>query len=97
MNNVCTAFTTSSKGKTEERMNAIKEAGVAILNDPDLVAAIAGYIKLENFLRAFELYVDKETPALAKLAQSIGDASHDYCNAILDKTAETAGVALETG
>jgi hypothetical protein len=90
-NNICTAFTTSSKGNTEERANAIKDAGTAILNDPGLVAAIAGYIKLENFVRAFELYVDKENPALMRLAQSIGDVSHGYCRAILDKAAETAG------
>jgi hypothetical protein len=91
LNKICTAFTTSSKGKTEDRTNAIKDAGTAILNDPGLVDTIAGYIKPENFMRAFELYVDKENPALAALAQSIGDVSHDYCRAILDKAAETAG------
>lgn len=91
LNNICTAFTTSSKGKTEERTNAIQDAGTAISNDPDLVAAIAGYIKTENFMRAFELYVDKENPPLAALAHKIGDVSHDYCRAILDRAAETAG------
>jgi hypothetical protein len=91
LNNICTAFTTSSKGKTEERTNAIKDAGAAILRDPGLVAAIAGYIKPENFMRAFELYVDKEKPALAELALSMGDASHGYRDAILDKAAEAAG------
>jgi hypothetical protein len=91
LHNVCTAFTTSSKGRTEERTNAIKDAGTAILEDPNLIAAIAGYIKPENFTRAFEFYVDKEKPALAELARSIGDVSHGYCRAILDKAAETAG------
>jgi hypothetical protein len=42
-------------------------------------------------MRAFDLYVDKENPALAKLAQSLGDVVHDYCRAILDKAAEAAG------
>jgi hypothetical protein len=89
--NICTAFTTSSKGKTEERTNAIKDAGAAILNDPGLAVAIAGYIKPEHFMRAFELYVDKENPALAELAKNIGDISHGYCGSISDKAAETAG------
>jgi 5S rRNA maturation endonuclease (ribonuclease M5) len=91
IDNVCTAFTTSSKGKTEDRTNAIKEAGAAILADSDLVGTILGYIKSENFSKAFEIYVDRENPALAKLAESIGDVSHEYCRAILEKTAETAG------
>jgi hypothetical protein len=91
LNNVCTAFTTSSKGKIEDRTNAIKEAGAAILADSDLVGTIHGYIKSENFSKAFEIYVDRENPALAEFAESIGDVSHEYCRAILEKTAETAG------
>jgi hypothetical protein len=89
--NICTAFTISSKGKTEDRTNAVKDVGTAILNDPDLVDAVAAYIKSEHFVRAFELYVDKENPALAVLAKNIGDVSHDYCGSILDKAVETAG------
>ena len=88
---ICTAFTTSSKGKTEEKTNAIEEAGAAIISDPGLVSAVAEYIKGDCFLKAFELYVDKENPALAELARSIGDVTHGYCSAILDKSAETAG------
>ncbi|MDR2343908.1 MAG: hypothetical protein LBD86_05190 [Spirochaetaceae bacterium] len=91
LNYVCTAFITSSKGNTEDRTNAIKDSGAAFLNDPGLADAIGEYIKQENFLRAFELYVDRESPALAKLAQSSGDVSHSYCRAILDKARETAG------
>jgi hypothetical protein len=91
LNKICTAFTTSSKGNTEERTNAIKDVGTAILDDPDIVATIAGYIRNENFMRAFELYVDKENPRFVKLAKSIGDVSHSYCSAILDKAAEAAG------
>jgi hypothetical protein len=91
LNDVCTAFTTSSKGKLEERVNAVKQAGEIILNDPDIVGAIADYIKKENFIRAFEIYVDKVNPALSTLANSIGDVSHGYCLSILDRCQETAG------
>ncbi len=91
LNDVCTAFTTSSKGKVEERVNAVKETGEIIINDPGIVDAIADYIKTENFVRAFEIYVDKENLALATLAKSIGDVSHGYCRAILDRCQETAG------
>jgi hypothetical protein len=61
------------------------------MDDPALVDEAADYIKRENFVCAFELYVDKESPLLAKLAQNIGDISHEYCISILDKAAETAG------
>jgi hypothetical protein len=91
LNDVCTAFTTSSKGKVEERVNAVKEAGKIITNDPDIVGVIADYIKTENFVNAFEIYVDKENPSLSALAKSIGDVSHGYCRAILDRCQETAG------
>ena len=91
LNDVCTAFTTSSKGKVEERVNAVKDAGGIILNAPDIVSVIANYVKTENFVRAFEIYVDKESPALSTLAQSIGDVSHGYCRAILERCQETAG------
>ena len=76
LTSVCTAFIPSSKGKTEERTNAIEEVGAAILNDPDLICAAAEYIKADCFLKAFELYVDKENPLLAELAPSIADATH---------------------
>lgn len=91
LNNVCTAFTTSSKGKVEDRVNAVKEVGGIIINDPDIVPAITDYIKTENFISAFDIYVDKESPTLSALAMSIGDVSHGYCSAILDRCQETAG------
>lgn len=91
LNNVCTAFTTSNKGKVEERVNAVKQAGEIISNDPDIVDAIADYIKRENFVRAFEIYVDKVNPTLSALANSIGDVSHGYCHSILARCQETAG------
>ena len=88
---VCTAFATSSKGKVEDRVNAVKEAGELILSAPDIVTTIADYIKTENFVSAFEIYVDKENPSLSALAKSIGDVSHGYCSTILERCQETAG------
>jgi hypothetical protein len=91
LNDVCTAFTTSNKGKVEDRVNAVKEAGEIIINDPDIVNVIADYVKTENFVSAFEIYVDKVNPQLATLAKSIGDVSHGYCGFILQRCQETAG------
>jgi hypothetical protein len=91
LNDVCTAFTTSSKGKIENRVNAVKEAGEIIINDPGIVTAIANYIKTENFVNAFEIYVDKENPDLSALAKSIGDVSREYCIAIRERCQDTAG------
>ncbi len=91
LNDVCTAFTTSSRGKVEDRVNAVKEAGEIIINDPDIVSVIASYIRTEHFVGAFEIYVDKESPALSALAKSIGDVAHGYCSAILERCQETAG------
>ncbi len=91
LNDICTAFSTSSKGKVDDRVNAVKDAGNIILSDPDIVNDIAGYVNRENFLRAFEIYVDKVNPALSVLAKQIGDLSHGYCRSILDRCQETAG------
>lgn len=91
LSDICTAFTTSNKGKIEERSNAIKEAGRILEDNPEIVEAIANYIKKENFLRSFEIYIDRVAPELAQLAGSIGDVSHGYCTAILQKCQETAG------
>lgn len=91
LNNVCIAFSTSSKGKTEERSNAVRDVGTAILECPDIVDVIADYIKSENFVTAFDLYIDKTNLALAELAKRIGDVSHGYSRAIREKASEAAG------
>lgn len=91
LNNVCSAFTISSKGKTDERTNAIKEVGRIILDNTNLVDIVAGYIKPENFVMAFQMHVDKTAPTLISLAKEIGDVSHGYCQSILDNAVETAG------
>lgn len=89
---ICTAGSISSRGNTEERSIAVKEIGAYIGSNGDIVGAVSKYIKAENFVIAFQLYVDKNNPKLKQLANELGDLSHDYCNAILDKTATTAGL-----
>ncbi|MDR0706883.1 MAG: hypothetical protein LBF60_03270 [Treponema sp.] len=91
LNNVCAALIISSKGKTDDRTNAIKEIGRLIFNNANLADTIAGYIKPDNFVTAFQMYVDKTAPALITLAKEIGDVAHGYCQSILDNAAETAG------
>jgi len=91
LSDICTALIPSSKGKVEDRVNAVRNVGNIILGDPDIVKEIAGYIKKENFIKAFEIYVDKVNPQLSALAKQIGDISHDYCRSILDRCQETAG------
>lgn len=91
LHDICIAFSTSSKGKVDDRVNAVKDAGNILLSDPDIVGVIAGYIHKENFLRAFEIYVDKVNPALSVLAKQVGDLSRGYCSSILDRCQETAG------
>lgn len=90
---ICKAGSTSSKsGKIDERSNAVKEVGRIICNDGNIVDIIAGYIKPENFVTAFQIYVDRTAPMLNDLAVAMGDNSHSYCEAILDKVAETSGL-----
>ena len=89
--NICSAITPSSKGKVEERINAVKEVGGIFVSDPDIVDNIANYIETANFLTAFESYVDNVNPTLAALAKQIGDVSHGYCRSILDRCQETSG------
>ncbi|MHC1719234.1 MAG: hypothetical protein AB9844_00820 [Clostridiaceae bacterium] len=92
LNYVCLAGSTSSKSnKTEERTNAIKEVGRIILANSEIVATIANYIKPVNFLMAFQMYVKKSAPTLVSLANELGDADR-YCQAILGKAVETAGL-----
>lgn len=91
LNNICTAFSTSSKGNIEERTSAVKETGKIFHNNSAIVKKLASYIKTENFIKAFEIYVDKENTSLSKLAESIGDVSHEYCRVILNHCQEAAG------
>ena len=93
LNKICLAGSTSSKsGRSEERSNTIKEVGQFILNNDGLPDTVASYIRPEIFVTAFQIYVDMAAPALVLLAKEVGDVSHGYCQAILGKTAETAGL-----
>jgi hypothetical protein len=91
LNNVCLAFIISSKGKTDDRTNAIKEIGRFILDNANLVNTVANYIKPDYFVMAFQIYVDRTASALITLAEEIGDVAHGYCQSILDNAVETAG------
>jgi len=88
---VCVAGSISSKGKVEERSNAVKDVGTLILSNNMIVDMISGYIKPENFVTAFKIYVDETAPKLRELAESVGDVSGSYCSAVKDKVSETAG------
>jgi len=90
LNYICTAFSISSKGKVEERANAVMEVGRILLEDGQIANAVVRYIKSDCFIRAFEIYVDKENTALNRLAEGIGDYTRGYCSVIRDKAIETA-------
>ncbi|MDR1164377.1 MAG: hypothetical protein LBO66_00625 [Deltaproteobacteria bacterium] len=93
LNNICSAGSTSSKsGKPEDRTAAIKRVGQILLDNPTLIRTVSGYVKTPNFVTAFEMYVDRNAPDLLTLAESIGDSSHGYCEAILAKAADSAGL-----
>ncbi|MCW2279509.1 hypothetical protein [Heliophilum fasciatum] len=93
LDNICLAGSTSSKsGKSDDRLNAIKDVGRIILENSDIITTISGYMKPENFVAAFQIYVDKNAPTLKALAESVGDVSCGYCQAIKEKAAESAGL-----
>jgi hypothetical protein len=89
--NLCAASIISSKGKTEERANYIKEIGKTLLETDGLAKAFSAYIKRDVFNAAFQAWVEKNEPELEDLAESIGDHVKQYCQTMKDKLAETAG------
>lgn len=89
--NICLAFTISSRGKTEERTNAIKDVGKQIKDNPDVAKEVSKYITEECFVKAFELYIDSKNSELISLAKEIGDISHNYCDTIKSRASESAG------
>lgn len=91
LNNICSAFTISSKGKTDDRTNYIKEVGRLIISNANLADRVNSYIKPENFVTAFQMYVDSTAISLVALANEIGDVSHGYCQSVLANAVETAG------
>lgn len=91
LNNLCSASSISSKGKTEERTNAVKKIGQILFETSGLAEAVTQYVKSEIFALAFQEYVDKRTPHLRTLAESVGDNTFAYCQSIKEKARETAG------
>lgn len=91
VDNICMACSISSKsGKTDDRINAVKEIGKIIQEDDRIVDAVEGYIKPENFVTAFNMYVDSKSPTIVELAAEVGDVSHEYCNSIKKRAVETS-------
>lgn len=89
--NLCAASIISSKGKTEERTNYIKEIGKTLLETNGLAKVFSTYIKRDVFNTAFHAWIDKNAPELAGLAESIGDHAKQYSQTVKDKLAVTAG------
>ena len=89
--NICDAVSISSKGKVEDRVNAVRQVGTIVRGDPEIVPEIAAYIRKETFLKAFDRYVEEVRPDLCELAQELGDLSHGCCRAVLNHCGETAG------
>jgi len=89
--NFCAASGISSKGKTEERANHIKEIGKLLLETDGLAKAFSVYVKSEIFEDAFQIWIDKNEPRISGLAENIGDLAKRYCQNLKAKLAETAG------
>lgn len=91
IDNICMACSISSKsGKTDDRVNAVKEVGKIIQENSRIVDIFERYIKPENFVTAFNMYVDHKSPAMVELAAEVGDVSHEYCNSIKKRAVETS-------
>lgn len=91
VDNICKACSISSKsGKTDDRINAVKEVGKIIQDNNRIVDVVASYIKPENFVTAFNMYVDSKSPIIVELAAEVGDVSHEYCNSIKRRAVETS-------
>lgn len=91
VDNICLAFTISSRGKTEDRTNAIKDIGKQIKENDGLIDEVAKYITEDCFVKAFELYIDNKSNELISLANEINDVSHNYCEIIKSRASESAG------
>lgn len=90
LEDVCIVCRVSSKGKVEERTQAIRRLGERILADVDLVERVRQYVAFENFHSGFQAFVERIEPELVALAERLGDATWEYRDAILAKNSETA-------
>lgn len=92
LKDVCEACAISSKGKAEEKTDAINRIGETTLANPTIVDEIATYVRGQYFVLAFQMYVDRTANLLKELAESLGDHTHNYCVAILDKARLSSGI-----
>jgi hypothetical protein len=81
----------SSKNKSSEFSSSVQEIGKTLNENQELVQIIARFAKREYFMQAFALYVDAQKPEFRAQAEKVGDATQQYCKAILDKAAAEAG------
>ena len=81
----------SSKNKSSEFSSSVQEIGKTLNENQELVQIIARFAKREYFMQAFALYVDAQKPEFRAQAEKVGDATQQYCKAILDKAAPEAG------
>ncbi|MCC8015067.1 MAG: hypothetical protein LIO87_07710 [Eubacterium sp.] len=91
LDKLCIAFRISSKGKTEERSAATFDIGAELLKNDEIIDIAAKYTKSDVYITAFQRYIDSCRPELMKLAENIGDRSHEYCSLILEKAAPVSG------
>lgn len=89
---LCEICRTSSKSKTPEFTNNVKEIGAILSKNPNLIKIVAKYTKRKYFKQAFELYVDEKKPEFLSQAKKVGDDTRKYCASILEKVAVEGGV-----
>lgn len=89
---LCRVCRVSSKSKTPEFTNGVKEIGSILGGNPELVKIVAKYAKREFFKQAFEIYVDNEKPEFREQAQKVGDVTQQYCKSILERIADEGAI-----
>ena len=88
---LCQAFLISSKSDVADRTNCAREIGRMLLQEPALADRLSPYVRAGAFQSAFRQYIDREEPALGRLARRVGDRAGEYCGSILAKASEAAG------
>ena len=92
LNKLCIIEQTSASKKNNEYTESIKFIGKNLNENPDLIHDLSSCLKPECFIQAFQIYVDKQRPEFASLAQSVNDLSCQYCNEVLKETAAKSGL-----
>ena len=86
---------TSSKGNSEEYSDAIRDAGILFMNDPDLAEHCSMYIDGVTLRNALTFYLDKNYPVLKETADQMGLLPIQYTVAVLNKMSASAGSLWE--